>query len=232
MKTAKKIIALMLTFVLVALTVVVPASAASKVDPSEGPMQKFEATMYMLLDKLVMVVGKVLNKVIPGLDWGKTWQNYDDYQSPDSFYKGEDKFETEVQSGSVWSAGYAYGSLLEGLDILSGEYNMAGSLQTFSGHKPTEVLDDQGVNVYAISDGVSGIVVQAVVDGYGLARGDVLKIREKLASFAAEKGIISINISTLHQHSLIDTLGMGVALIRQRIGACVPITTTSSKIIP
>ncbi|MBQ7861067.1 MAG: hypothetical protein IJ349_02550 [Clostridia bacterium] len=213
MKTAKKIIALMLTFVLVALTVVVPASAASKVDPSEGPMQKFEATMYMLLDKFVMVVGKVLNKVIPGLDWGKTWQNYDDYQSPDSFYKGEDKFETEVQSGSVWSAGYAYGSLLEGLDILSGEYNMAGSLQTFSGHKPTEVLDDQGVNVYAISDGVSGIVVQAVVDGYGLARGDVLKIREKLASFAAEKGIISINISTLHQHSLIDTLGMGVALI-------------------
>lgn len=213
MKTAKKIIALMLTFVLVALTVVVPASAASKVDPSEGPMQKFEATMYMLLDKLVMVVGKVLNKVIPGLDWGKTWQNYDDYQSPDSFYKGEDKFETEVQSDSVWSAGYAYGSLLEGLDILGGEYNMAGSLQTFSGHKPTEVLDDQGVNVYAISDGVSGIVVQAVVDGYGLARGDVLKIREKLASFAAEKGIISINISTLHQHSLIDTLGMGVALI-------------------
>ena len=213
MKTAKKIIALMLTFVLVALTVVVPASAASKVDPSEGPMQKFEATMYMLLDKFVMVVGKVLNKVIPGLDWGKTWQNYDDYQSPDSFCKGEDKFETEVQSDSVWSAGYAYGSLLEGLDILSGEYNMAGSLQTFSGHKPTEVLDDQGVNVYAISDGVSGIVVQAVVDGYGLARGDVLKIREKLASFAAEKGIISINISTLHQHSLIDTLGMGVALI-------------------
>ncbi len=213
MKTAKKITALLLTFVLVALTLVMPASAASKVDPSEGPMQKLEATLYMLLDKLVMIVGKVLNRVIPGLDWGKTWQNYDDYQTPDAFYAGEDKFETEVQADAVWSAGYAYGSLLEGLDVFNGEYSMAGSLQTFSGQKPTEILDDQGVNVYALSDGTGGTVVQAVVDGYGLARGDVLKIREKLASFARENGIISINISTLHQHSLIDTLGMGVALV-------------------
>lgn len=213
MKTAKKIIALLLTLVLVALTLAMPASAASKVDPSEGPVQQAEAVLYMLLDKLVMIVGKVLNTFIPGLNWGNTWQNYDDYQTPDTFYKGEDKFETEVEAGAVWRAGYAYGSLLEGLDVLNGEYNMAGSLQTFTGQKPTEILDDQGVNVYALSDGTSGIVVQAVVDGYGLARGDVLKIREKLASFAKENDIISINISTLHQHSLIDTLGMGVALI-------------------
>lgn len=213
MKTAKKITALMLTLVLLMLTVIVPASAASKVDPAEGTMQKLEATLYMLLDKLVFALGKVLNAVIPGLDWGNTWQNYDDYLTPAGFYEGEEDFDYEVKSDSVWSAGYAYGSLLEGLDILGGEYNIAGALQTFSGQKPAEILDDQGVNVYAISDGTSGIVVQAVVDGYGLARGDVLKIREKLASFAAENNIIAINISTLHQHSLIDTLGMGVALV-------------------
>ena len=212
MKKAKKIIAVLLTFVILLLTVAMPASAASKVDPSEGPMQKIESIFYMILDKLVMALGKVLNTFIPGLDWGNTWVNYDDYQTPDTFYKGDDKFETEVKDGAVWSAGYAYGSLLEGLDILSGEYNLAGSLQTFSGKKPTEVIDDQGVNVYALSDG-DGIVVQAVIDGYGISRGDVLKIREKLASFAAENDIISINVSVLHQHSLIDTLGMGVALI-------------------
>ncbi len=212
MKKAKKIIAVLLTFVILLLTVAMPASAASKVDPSEGPMQKIESIFYMILDKLVMALGKVLNTFIPGLDWGNTWVNYDDYQTPDTFYKGDDKFETEVKDGAVWSAGYAYGSLLEGLDILSGEYNLAGSLQTFSGKKPTEVIDDQGVNVYALSDG-DGIVVQAVIDGYGISRGDVLKIREKLVSFAAENNIISINVSVLHQHSLIDTLGMGVALI-------------------
>lgn len=211
MKKAKKIIALLLTFAILLLTVAMPVSAASKVDPSEGPMQKIESIFYMLLDKLVMLVGKVLNGVIPGLDWGNTWVNYDDYQTPDTFYKGDGKFETEVKDGAVWSAGYAYGSLLEGLDILGGEYYMAGSLQAVSGKVPSGVLDDQGVNVYALSDG-DGIVVQAVIDGYGIARGDVLKIRQKLASFAAENNIISINVSVLHQHSLIDTLGMGVAL--------------------
>lgn len=213
MRKLRKILAVLLTLTLLVLSVAMPASAASKVDPSQGAMQKLEAVFYMLLDKLVMVVGKVLNRVIPGLDWGNTWQNYDDYEAPDTFYKGEESFDTEVEPGAVWSAGYAYGSLLEGLDVLNGEYNMAGSLQALSGKKPTGILDDQGVNVYALSDGVSGTVIQAVVDGYGLARGDVLKIREKLFAFAAENNIISINISTLHQHSLIDTLGMGVALV-------------------
>lgn len=213
MRKAKKILALLLTFTILVLSVAMPASAASKVDPSQGTAQKIEAAFYMLVDKLVMAVGKVLNKIIPGLDWGNTWQNYDDYESPDTFYKGEDKFDYEVKSDAVWSAGYAYGSLLEGLDILGGEYFLAGSLQPLTGKVPEKIIDDQGVNVYALSDGVGGIVVQAVIDGYGFARGDVLKIREMLADFAKEKGIISINISTLHQHSLIDTLGMGVALV-------------------
>ena len=55
--------------------------------------------------------------------------------------------------------------------------------------------------------------MQAVIDGYGIARGDVLAIRERLASFAKENNIISINISVLHQHSLIDTLGMGAPIV-------------------
>lgn len=212
MKKFRKALALILAVVLVALTMAMPVSAASKVDPSEGTMQQLEAYFYMLVDKLVFALGKLLNSIIPGLDWGKTWQNYDDYQTPDSFFRGEAEFDTEVQPDAQWSMGYGYGSLLEGLDILSGEYFMAGALQTLKGQVPTEVLDDQGVNVYAISDG-DGIVVQAVIDGYGFARGDVLKIREMLADFSKEKNIISINISTLHQHSAIDTLGMGVALI-------------------
>lgn len=213
MKTTKKILAIVLTLVIVMMSVIVPVSAASKVDPSEGTSQKIQAAFYMMLDKVVMFVGKVLNGVIPGLDWGKTWQNYDDYQTPDTFYKGEDKFETEVTADSVWSAGYAYGSLLEGVDPLSGEYYLAGALQTFTKKTPKEILDDQGVNVYALSDGTSGIVVQAVIDGYGIARGDVLKIREKLADFAKENQIISLNISVLHQHSAIDIFGMGVNLV-------------------
>ena len=213
MKTAKKIIAVLLTVVLVSLMMITPASAASKVDPSEGPLQQIEAYFYMLLDKLIYVLGRVLNSVIPGLDWGKQWQNYDDYQTPEAFYKGETSFDTEVDPTAVWSAGYAYSSLLDGLDIFNGSFYMAGALQAISGKTPTEILDDQGVSVYALSDGVGGITVQAVLDGYGIARADVLEIRSRLADFAKEKNINSINISVLHQHSAIDILGLGVPLV-------------------
>ena len=213
MKTVKKILALLLVLLMVSASIMLPVSAASKVDPSQGTAQKIQAVFYMALDKLIMFVGKVLNGIIPGLDWGNTWQNYDDYQTPETFYKGEDTFETQVTADSIWSAGYAYGSLLESLDILNGQYFMAGTLQATSTKAPTEILDDQGVNVYALSDGTSGIVVQAVIDGYGIARGDVLRIRERLASFAKQNNIISINISVLHQHSAIDILGMGTALV-------------------
>ena len=212
MKKAKKILAVLLTVIIVMLSVAAPASAASKLDPSEGPMQKLQSVFYMLLDKFVKFIGKVLNGVIPGTDWGDSWLDYDDYQTPDTFCEGEAEFDTQVSADAEWSMGYSYGSLLEGLDILGGEYFMAGSLQAVTKKVPTEVLDDQGVTVYAVSDGVSGTVVHAVIDGFGIARGDVLKIREMLASFAEENNIISINVSVLHQHSAIDILGMGVDL--------------------
>ncbi len=213
MKKAKKMIALMLTVLMVVLTMAVPASAASKIDPSEGISAQIEATFYQILDKVVTCLVKVLNLFIPGLNWGDKWSNYSDYASPDTFYEGEKDFDTEVAEGAQWSAGYAYASLLDGLDIFDGTYYMAGTLEAMEGRVPTKVIDDQGVSVYALSDGTSGIIVQAVVDGYGIARGDVLKIREKLADFAKEMNIISINVSALHQHSGIDILGMGAPLI-------------------
>ena len=213
MKNAKKIIALVLTVVMVLLTMAVPVSAASKIDPSESVSAKIEATLYQLLDKLVFVVGKMLNMLIPGLNWGSGWQTYADYVTPDDFYSGEATFDTEVKEGAKWSAGYAYASLLEGLDIFDGTYYMAGSLEVMEGRVPVGIVDDQGVNVYAVSDGTSGIVVQAVIDGYGIARGDVLEIRSRVAEFAKENNIISINVSALHQHSAIDILGMSAPLV-------------------
>lgn len=213
MKKAKKVIALVLTAVMILLTLAVPASAASKVDPSESTSAKIEATLYQLLDKLVGILGKFLNFLIPGLNLGNRWQNYDDYVSPEGFYAGEETFDTTVKEDAQWSAGYAYASLLEGLDIFNGTFFMAGTLEAIEGRVPVKVIDDQGVSVYALSDGTSGIVVQAVIDGYGIARGDVLAIRNKLAQFAEENNIISINVSVLHQHSCIDILGMGAPLV-------------------
>ena len=213
MKKVKKFIALLLAVVLLGITMVPMASAESKVDPSEGITQKIEAIFYMIVDKLINALVKALNRFTPGLDWGDNWQNYDDYQADENFYPGESTFSSSVSEGSVWSMGYAYASLLDGLDVLNGKFYMAGGLEIAKGKVPTEILDDQGVNVYAISDGVSGIAVQAVIDGFGIARNDVLEIRDRLSEFAKQNNIISINVSVLHQHSLIDTLGMGLPLL-------------------
>ena len=60
-----------------------------------------------------------------------------------------------------------------------------------------------------MSDGTdNGIVVYAVLDAYGLAAKDVREIRSRIAGFIKNKNIVSVNISTLHQHSAIDTLGL------------------------
>ena len=212
MKHAKKIIALLLAAVMVLMASAVPALAASKLDPSEGPAQKAESILYRILDKLIDILVKTLNMLIPGLNWTGRWPTAKNY-SPQYFYEGEAAFDTEVQPEARWSAGFSTASLIEGLDIMNGEYYMAGTLEPFNGRVPVEVIDDMAVCAYALSDGVSGTVVQAVIDGYGLARGDVLEIRKLVDDFAKANDVISINVSVLHQHSCIDILGMGAPLV-------------------
>ncbi len=212
MKHTKKLIALLLAAVMILMASAVPALAASKLNPNDGALQKAESIMYRILDKLVSMLVKTLNMLIPGLNWTGRWPSVQNY-SPKNFYEGEDVFDTEVQPDAKWSAGFATASLIEGLDIMNGEYYMAGTLEPMNGRVPVEIVDDQAVSVYALSDGVSGTVVQAVIDGYGIARGDVLEIRDRLADFAQENNIISINVSVLHQHSCIDILGMGAPLV-------------------
>ena len=212
MKHTKKLIALLLAAVMILMASAVPALAASKLNPNDGALQKAESIMYRILDKLVSMLVKTLNMLIPGLNWTGRWPSVQNY-SPENFYEGEDAFDTEVQPDAKWSAGFATASLIEGLDIMNGEYYMAGTLEPMNGRVPVEIVDDQAVSVYALSDGVSGTVVQAVIDGYGIARGDVLEIRDRLADFAQENNIISINVSVLHQHSCIDILGMGAPLV-------------------
>lgn len=212
MKHTKKLIALLLAAVMILMASAVPALAASKLNPNDGALQKAESIMYRILDKLISMLVKTLNMLIPGLNWTGRWPSVQNY-SPENFYEGEDAFDTEVQPDAKWSAGFATASLIDGLDIMNGEYYMAGTLEPMNGRVPVEIVDDQAVSVYALSDGVSGTVVQAVIDGYGIARGDVLEIRNRLADFAQANNIISINVSVLHQHSCIDILGMGAPLV-------------------
>ena len=192
---SKKILSVILAAILAFSVVGVPVSACIEVESIN-----IENTFNMCLDTLIHRILTVLNVFWPGYDGD--WDTIDEYETK-SFYKGEASFDREVTAESEWSLGYAGASLLEGLDIMNGEYFLAGSLEVFEGRVPQKINDDQRVRVYAISDGVSGIAVQAVIDGFGLSRQDVQTIRERVEALlsAEDYNIISLDVSVLHQHS-------------------------------
>ncbi len=204
---SKKVLSIILSVVLAFSVVGVPASACVQTTSIN-----LENTFNMCLDTLIHRILTVLNIVWPGYDG--EWTDIEDYDA-ENFYKGEAKFDKNVTADSKWSLGYSGASLLQDIDVMNGEYFLAGSLEVIEGRVPQKVYDDQRVRVYAISDGVSGIAVQAVIDGFGLSRGDVQTIRSRVEALASKKGhnIISMDVSVLHQHSCIDTLGMNVPLL-------------------
>ncbi|MBE6796054.1 MAG: hypothetical protein E7533_05660 [Ruminococcaceae bacterium] len=200
---SKKVLAIVLSLIIAFSAVAVPVSAA------DVASFNIENIFNTLIDKLISFVLTYLNQFWPGYE--DKWVTDDGYV-PENFYEGEAEFDREVNPDANWEVGYAGASLLEGIEPLDGDYYLAGTLEPIVGRVPTKVLDDQRVRVFAISDGLSGIVLHAVIDGFGFSRGDVQEIRSRLADFAEKYGIVAVNVSVLHQHSCIDTLGMNVPL--------------------
>lgn len=158
---------------------------------------------YMSVDKLIdsLVVG--LSKVFPLM----SRPDEADYKFTNSNV-GSKSFNDKAADGARWNVGYSSATLLTGNE-LDGNHYVGGSLSYPNPKHPTEILDDLRVRVFAMSDGTgNGIVVYAVLDAYGLAAKDVREIRSRIAGFIKNKNIVSVNISTLHQHSAIDTLGL------------------------
>ena len=210
---SKKILAVVLSLILAFSVVAVPVGAADIEFTTAAT--SVENVFNVVLDKIISFVLKYLNMYWPGYEG--SWDTAEDYETPEIFFEGDKDFDKSVTAESQWKLGYASASLLDGIDPMNGEFYLAGSLEPIKGRVPSKVLDDQRVRVYAISDSTGGIVVQAVVDGFGLSRGDVMTIRERLVDFAEERNIVAINVSVLHQHSLIDTLGMNVPLAQALI---------------
>ncbi len=209
---SKKIMAVLLSLIIAFSIVAVPVGAAGA-DFTTGAVEVGNIFNY-LIDKLISVILKYLNMYWPGYE--DSWSTTEDYVA-ENFYEGDKNFNEAVEAGAQWKMGYASASLLEGIAPMNGDFYLAGSLEPIAGRVPSKVEDDQRVRVYAISDGVGGVAVQAVIDGFGLARGDVQTIRERFEEFAEKNNVTSVNVSVLHQHSCIDTLGMNVPLAQALI---------------
>ena len=212
MKTCKKIVALLLAAAVCFAVFAAPVQAAAgKTESNFTTEEKISNRFYQLVDQLISLLGKFLNMVIPGLNWTKenvTAQNYE----TGPFYPGKAAFDPASAANAQWQMGFAERSILTAINATDGSCYMAGKLEFFEGRPAAGILDDQGVNAFALSDGET-TVVYASVDGYGLARGDVQEIRGRLADSMREYGVDSVNVSALHQHSGIDTLGFGAPLL-------------------
>ncbi len=165
--------------------------------------------LYKLVDKLIDVILKAINSIIPSIDF----ESKEDYVN-DQFYEGMDEYLAEPAPDAVWSVGYGSGSLQTG-DELDGAHYVGGSLSFPKAKAATAIYDDQRVRCVALNDGSGrGTVVFAVIDGFGLSNTDVRGIRAELKSFAEANNIVGLNISVLHQHSCVDTFGMNGDLLK------------------
>lgn len=212
---SKKVLAVVLSLILAFSVIAVPVGAADvsfdDINIEDINIENFNIENFFnqFIDKLISFVLTYLNGFWPGYE--DQWVGADEYV-PEYFYEGEQTFDKKAASGAKWQMGYAGASLLDGIDVTSGDYFLAGSLEPIAGRVPVRVIDDQRVRVYAVTDGDSGVVIQAVIDGFGLSRGDIQIIRERMEEFATKNDVVAINVSVLHQHSCIDTLGMNVPL--------------------
>ena len=150
---------------------------------------------------ILAAVGKIADK-LPEPNFG----DVSNYQSRD-FYPGHSEFASSGKRGSRWRLGYARRSLVPD-DYNQKEYYIAGYL-SYPPNIMSGVIDDQAVRVICLDDSSGrGSVVFAVIDCVGIFGTDIRRIRERLADFAKENNIVSINISSIHCHSAIDTQGL------------------------
>ena len=168
---------------------------------------------YISLDNAINKLASIICKVYPSVER----PDEADYKFKNS-NTGTETFKDEAGENARWNVGYSSATLLTGNE-LDGKHYVGGSLSFPSPKNPTAILDDLRVRVVAISDGTdSGIVVFAVLDAYGLANKDVRIIRDRIAGFLKNENVVSVNISTLHQHSAIDTLGLNGDLLKVLFG--------------
>lgn len=183
-------------------TAVVAGAGATAVSLTKKALKKPEnkRKLYDLADGAIGAVTNGLATAIPSTNYERI-----EFYGSEGFMPGDEEFTTTPGSG--WRLGCAKASILPD-DVGENEYYIAGFL-AFPPHRADGVIDDILVRSICIDDGTGrGATVFAVVDCVGLSNKDVRDIRLKLADFAAENNIKSINISASHCHSGIDTLGI------------------------
>lgn len=193
----KRLIAIILSVAMIFSATSLPVLAADEFTASEITLNTLGEKVLQGLVGVIAGLIKAPNK----------WLSEDKYFETTELYDTKTEFVNEAQA-EHWSLGYASDTLQTGNEL---ECYVGGSL-AITKKLATEVYDDQRVRTVAISDG-RGTHVFVALDCFGFASSEVYKVRDMLADFAEKNNVVSINISSLHQHSCVDTFGMNGDLV-------------------
>ncbi len=207
------ILALTLTFSSFA-AVTVGASSAYPITESDNPIGVIFSD---IVDTLLRFILDLFSGLFPN---GPGFVDKDtavDLAGVD-FYDGiSNEFVSEAEEDARWNIGYANESLIP-TDYDNGSYYIGGYIAPENGFTnvvegiaqiPGIGRDDMKVRCIAINDGTDkGTVLFATVDCIGITNADIKDIRAALAEFAEVNNIVSINVSSTHTHSCIDTEGL------------------------
>jgi len=180
---------------------------------AEYDKRGFGSTVIKAGINVLNVLGQALIRgVLDAFDDPADWKDIKDYSAEsENIYFGRDTYQTEAKSDAEWKLGYASASIVPN-DVGTKKYTIANRLYVTASDKGAtakSVLDDQRVRVICVDDGTgAGAVVIAVIDGLGVASGTIRDIREKLQSYVDSGKVASINVSSTHTHSALDTLGV------------------------
>ena len=128
----------------------------------------------------------------------------------ENFYEGTETWENETAENAQWKLGHAKASLVPD-DWQEKDYYLGGFIDPNNGmvNKVEEIIDDMQVRVIAVEDGSGrGVALFANIDCIGFSNGDIKEIRKRVEAMNLGVEFNSINVSSTHTHSCIDTQGL------------------------
>ncbi len=158
-------------------------------------------------------LGGIISGVLSGLNFifpdGKDFVKKADYVT-ENFYEGTGLMDSPAENAR-WKLGYSNTSLVPD-DWQTHKYYLGGYIMIengFNNHVEL-VLDDMKARVIAIDDGSGrGISLFATIDSIGTTNADIKEIRKLVEEKIGDKyDFASINVSSTHAHSGIDTEGL------------------------
>ncbi len=135
----------------------------------------------------------------------------------ENFYEGTETWEDEAKADAQWKLGHAKASLIPDdlkESVANGTksgYYLGGFIDPNNGmvNEIEEIIDDMQVRVIAVEDGSGrGVALFANIDCIGFSNGDIKQIRKRVEAMELGVEFNSINVSSTHTHSCIDTQGL------------------------